>query len=170
MPEPTPGRWLLDPAASSVTFTHKNLWGLITVKGVFTDVSGEGALAADGTASGVLTVGTDSVDTKHGKRDKHLRSADFFYIEEHPTLTFTVRSATRGANDTVEVAGDLAVRGTTRPLTFTARATELSADAVTLAGQLDVDRAWFGMNWNQLGMLRGLATITLNTRFNRQSG
>jgi polyisoprenoid-binding protein YceI len=79
-----------------------------------------------------------------------------------------VRSATRGADGTVQVAGDLTVKDTTRPLTFTARATELSADAVTLTAELQVDRAWFGLNWNQMGMLRGLANLTLTTRFTRQ--
>jgi polyisoprenoid-binding protein YceI len=168
MSEPTPGRWLLDPAASTVAFEHKSVWGLVNVKGQFTDVSGEGELSADGTGSGTVTIPSGSLDTKHAKRDKHLHSADFFHVEKYPTLTFAVRSATRGADGTVQVAGDLTVKDTTRPLTFTARATELSADAVTLTAELQVDRAWFGLNWNQMGMLRGLANLTLTTRFTRQ--
>ena len=167
--EPVPGRWLLDPAGSTVAFDHKTLWGMANVHGTFSDVSGEGTLAADGTGSGTVTVATASLDTKHTTRDKHLRSADFFHVEAYPTLTFTVRSATRGANNTVQVAGSVNVRGNIRPLTFTARATELTADAVTLTAELVADRAWFGMNWNRLGMLRGLATITLTTRFSRRA-
>jgi polyisoprenoid-binding protein YceI len=169
MSDPTPGRWLLDSAASTVTFEHKSLWGLVNVKGTFSDVSGEGELSADGTGSGTVTIAAGSLNTKHGQRDKHLRSADFFHVESYPTFTFAVRSATPGANGTVQVAGDLTVRETTRPLTFTARATELTADAATLTAELQVDRAWFGMNWNMMGSLRGLATVKLTTRFNREA-
>jgi polyisoprenoid-binding protein YceI len=169
MSEPTPGRWQLDPAASTVTFTHKGLWGLVTVSGVFTDLSGEGEVAADGTGTGTLTIGAASLNTKNAKRDKHLRSADFFDTEAYPTFTFTARSATRGANGTVQVAGDLSIRGTVRPLTFTARAAELSEDAVTLTGSVDVDRHWFGMTWNQLGGVRGPATVNLTARFRRDA-
>jgi polyisoprenoid-binding protein YceI len=164
-----PGLWKLDDAHSSVTFKHKTIWGLVTVKGRFTSVSGEGEVLPDGAARGTLTIDAASLDTKHAKRDAHLRSGDFFDIERHPSIVFAARSITPGTDGAVRVEGTLTVRDTTRPLTFAARATKAGPDAVSLSAELPVDRADFGLNWNQLGMLRGLATVSVDLRFQHKS-
>ncbi|TLS46808.1 YceI family protein [Streptomyces montanus] len=161
------GLWQLDAALSTVAVRHKTMWGMVTVNGTFTSVTGDGEVDADGTARGTLTLDAASLDTKHAKRDKHLRSADFFDVDRHPDITFAVRSAVPGAGDTVDVSGQLTVRGISRPQSFTARITGSEAGTVTLAAELTVDRAEFGMGWNQLGMMRGLATVTATLRFTR---
>ena len=161
------GTWQLDPARSTVGVQHKTMWGLVTVKGTFTGLSGEGEVGADGSATGSITLDAASLDTKNAKRDAHLRAADFFDADRHPELTFVVRSATPGSDGTVQVAGQLSVRGISRPQSFTARLAEVSADAVTLTAEFTVDREQFGMGWNQLGMMRGLTTVTATLRFTR---
>ncbi|NGO48556.1 YceI family protein [Streptomyces ureilyticus] len=161
------GLWQLDPARSTVAVRQKTMWGMVTVNGTFAGVTGDGEVRPDGSASGTVTLDAASLDTKHEKRDKHLRSADFFDVDRHPAITFAVRSCVPRTDDTVEVSGQLTVRGISRPQSFTARVTDSTADAVTLAAELTVDRAEFGMTWNQLGMMRGLTTITTTLRFAR---
>ncbi|QJS09461.1 YceI family protein [Streptomyces argyrophyllae] len=161
------GLWQLDPTASTVGLRHKTLWGLVTVKGTFTGVGGTGEVRPDGSVTGTVTLDAASLDTRNAKRDVHLRSADFFDTDRHPEITFTVRGADRLEGDTVRVTGQLTVRGVGRPLSLTARLTGVSADALTLETEFGVDREQFGMGWNQLGMIRGLTTVTAALRFTR---
>lgn len=161
------GLWQLDRTASTVAIQHKTMWGLVTVKGAFASVSGEGEVRSDGGTVGTITLDAASLDTKNAKRDKHLRSADFFDVDNHPGITFAVQSADARPDDTVLVAGRLTVRGVSRPTSFTARVSGASADAITLAAEFTVDRGEFGLGWNQLGMIRGLTTVTAGLRFRR---
>ncbi|AOR31613.1 hypothetical protein BFF78_11620 [Streptomyces fodineus] len=161
------GTWQLDPAASTVGLRHKTMWGLVTVKGTFTAVSGRGEVRPDGSAAGTVTLDAASLDTKSAKRDTHLRSADFFDADHHPEITLAVRGADRLDGDGVRVTGQLTVRGISRPLTFTARLTDANAEGLTLDAEFTVDREQFGMGWNQLGMMRGLTTVTAGLRFIR---
>ena len=64
----TSGTWTLDPAASSVTFSAKAMWGLATVKGTFGILSGEGTVAEDGSATGKVAVDAGSVNTRNSSR------------------------------------------------------------------------------------------------------
>ena len=84
------GRWVLDPAGYSAEFYAKQFWGAITVHGHFERIEGEGTVAPDGTVSGVIRLDAASLTTKNNKRDKHLRSADFFDTGHHPNVTITV--------------------------------------------------------------------------------
>ncbi|KUN04802.1 hypothetical protein AQI95_18095 [Streptomyces yokosukanensis] len=161
------GTWQLDQAASTVGLRHTTMWGLVTVKGTFTAVSGQGEVRPDGSAAGTVTLDVASLDTKNAKRDTHLRSADFFDAGNHPEITFAVGGAERLDGDDVRVTGQLTVRGTSRPVTFTARLTDASAEALTLDAEFTVDRGQFGMGWNQLGMMRALTTVTAGLRFTR---
>ncbi|MDX3767678.1 MULTISPECIES: YceI family protein [unclassified Streptomyces] len=161
------GTWQLDPTRSTVGVRHKTMWGMVTVKGAFTGLTGGGEVGPDGSASGSITLDATSLDTKNAKRDTHLRSADFFDADRHPELTFAVHSATPADDRTVQVAGELTARGISRPQSFTAHLTEASADAVALTAEFTVDREQFGMGWNQLGMIRGATTVTASLHFVR---
>ncbi|MEV7890520.1 YceI family protein [Streptomyces sp. NPDC002817] len=161
------GLWQLDTAASTVAIKHKSIWGLITVKGAFTAFTGQGEVRPDGSAVGTLTLTVASLDTKNPKRDTHLKGPDFFDADNHPELTFAVRSAELRDGDKVHVIGQLTARGISRPQTFTARLTGADADALTLDAEFSVDRNQFGMGWNQLGMIARLTTVTTSLRFIR---
>ncbi|MER6468008.1 YceI family protein [Streptomyces collinus] len=161
------GIWRLDPAASAVSLRHKTFWGLVTVKGAFAAVTGQGEVRPDGSAAGTVTLDVASLDTGNAKRDAHLRSADLLGADDHPEITFAVRSAERLDGDDVRVTGQLTVRGVSRPLTLTARLTSAAAGALALDTEFTVDREQFGVTWNQLGMMRGLTTVTAALRFTR---
>src|SRR5215469_14366845 len=154
-----PASWQLDPAGSTVTFLHKSVWGLVTVRGTFTGLSGTGTIAADGSASGRLIIDAATLDTKHAARDKHLRSADFFDAEAHPQITVDITSVARGGAVRAELSGTLTAAGISRPLRLTGAVTEESEQHVTIAATGEFDRADFGMTWNRLGMVRGKATV-----------
>jgi polyisoprenoid-binding protein YceI len=161
------GVWQLDQAASTVGIQHRTMWGMVNVKGTFNAISAQGEVRPDGSAVGTLTLDAASLDTKNAKRDKHLRSADLFDVDNFPEVTFVVRSAELRDGDTVSVVGQLTVHGISRPQSFTARLTGASAEALTLDAEFTVDRVEFGMGWNQMGMLRGLTTVTTTLRFLR---
>jgi len=160
------GRWQLDATASSVHFEHRSVWGLVNVKGVFGKIAGEGGIEPGGALSGTLRVDAASLDTKQGMRDKHLRSKDFLDVENHPEITVAINSATVTA-DGVVLGAELTVRGRTEPLSLLARITDGDRTAVTVAVQAQIDRQRFGIAWNQLGMMKGLATVTVAAVFRR---
>ena len=162
------GRWILDPAGSTVRVRHKTFWGLATVSGHFTAVSGEGEVLADGSARGTLTIDAASLDTRNPKRDAHLRGADLLDTDRHPEIVVVVSGAVPGEGAAVTVDGELTVLGRTRPLSFTARLTEATADAATLTADADIDRTAFGMTWNRLGMMKGAAALAVTARFTRR--
>lgn len=164
-----PGRWTLDPASSQVRFQHKAMWGMVTVKGAFRGVTGQGQILPGGSAHGTLTIDAATLDTGHVKRDAHLRTADFLHTDEHPSIVFTAESATQGPNGRAEVAGALTVRGVTKPFEFNALVTEATPDAVTLTADVAVDRTDHGLTWNKFGMMTGPATISVTARFTHQS-
>jgi polyisoprenoid-binding protein YceI len=166
---PTAGKFVLDPAASSVAIDHKTMWGLVTVHGTFDQVDGEGELHEDGTAGGVITLDVASINTKHTKRDTHLRSAEFFDAEQFPGIQLEVADAVRKTDSTVDLSGYLKVRGISKPLSLTATIVGVESDAVTLSTEFAVDRADYQMTWNQLGMIRGLAKVTATLRFTRRA-
>ena len=162
-----PGSYQLDPAASTVTFSHKTFWGLATVRGGFSDISGTAEILADGSAHGRLEIGSASLNTKNRKRDEHLRSADFFHAAVHPKIIVDVTQAATSDGSNVQASAALTVAGRARPLTLTARISEATDQAITLTADAEIDRADFGMTWNQLGMLKAPARVHVVARFVR---
>ena len=160
------GSWTLDGARSEVRLASKSMWGLVPVKGVFRRVSGHGSVSAAGDATGVITVAAGSIDTKNKKRDDHLRSADFFDAASHPDITFTVDGVRPGIGG-AQVTGRLTVRGRTRPVSFDARVSSFDGAEIWLDAQVEVNRAEFGLTWNQMGMASMNNTIIVHAAFTR---
>ena len=160
------GSWALDTARSEIGLKSKSIWGLVPVKGVFREVTGTGTVSAAGDATGTITVAAKSVDTKNKKRDEPLRSADFFDVARTPDITFAAEQVTPSAEG-VTVSGALTVRDRTRPVSFAARVSGDEAQVV-LDGETEVNRADFGLTWNQLGMTSMNNTITVHAVFTRQ--
>jgi polyisoprenoid-binding protein YceI len=145
--------WTIDPAHTTVGFSARHL-GLTTVRGRFTRFSGEIDIdPADlSSASGTVVVDLNSVDTGNEQRDGHLKGTDFFGGEENPTLTFTVTSV-RPEGDGYVVAGDLTIKGITRPVELSLEDVGQAADpwgGRRLGGTLrgTIDRRDWGLKWN----------------------
>ncbi|WP_414163409.1 YceI family protein [Superficieibacter sp. BNK-5] len=67
-----------------------------------------------------VTLNTNSVDTNHAERDKHLRSADFLNVAKFPQATFK-STAVKADGDALDVTGDLTLNGVTKPVTLKAK-------------------------------------------------
>ncbi len=164
------GTWVLDPDATRVEFHSTSMWGMAKVHGQFTSVSGGGSVGPDGAATGELAIEASSLDTKNKKRDKHLRSKDFFDVTQHPTVTYSVDGISPQDGNRVEVVGALTAHGQRRPLRFVAAVTEAAVDAVTIEAELDVDRSQFGMMWSPLKVASMNNRIVVTARFRRSGG
>jgi polyisoprenoid-binding protein YceI len=125
------------------------------VKGSFQDF--EGTLHLDGqdparsTAS--FDVKMESIDTGSADRDGHLKSADFFKIEEFPTMTFRSTSAQVVGGDDYRITGDLTLLGVTKPLTIDLEFNGAAKDPfgnerVGFEGKAEILRSEWGLTWN----------------------
>ena len=161
------GSWVLDPAGSTAEFRVRHFWGAITVRGTLGPMAGEAAVSPDGTVTGRISFDARSLDTGHKQRDKHLRSADFFDSGKHADITFTA-DGIRPAGQGVAVAGKLTVRGRTQPLSFGAAASIRDDGEIWLDADVRVNRADFGLTWNQLGMVSMTSSLAIHAVFTRQ--
>lgn len=143
------GPWYLDPHRSSVEFRAGNFWGLAAVRGHFDHYRGRLDLSADPAIE--LTIDAASVQTGNRKRDEHLRSADFFDAENHPTVRFVSDAVLLGTG-TLKVRGRLFARDRSIPLELEAQVREvdgeLEIEAVTHAAHHEL-----GLTWSPLGVI-----------------
>jgi polyisoprenoid-binding protein YceI len=147
------GTWNIDPSHSSVEFQVKHM-GLATVKGFFSDFEGKIEVAEDGTISAGGTVDAASLSTRSQQRDDHLRSADFFDVENHEKLSFQSTKVEQLDEETYRITGDLTIAGTTREVVFEGVTQGVDQDpwgntrvGLEVVGQ--IERSDFGLNWNQ---------------------
>lgn len=159
------GAWTLDGAASSVGLASKSMWGLVKVKGGFSQVTGA-AVISEGEVTGTITVAAASVGTGIKKRDDHLRSPDFFDAAKYPDISFSASSVTLSGERAV-ISGTLTVRDQTRPVTVTGTVAAHGTDQISLDAGLPVNRGDYGMSFNQLGMMSLDNTITIHAVFTR---
>lgn len=161
------GEWVLDPGKSSIRLKNKSMAGLVRMKGVFPEVSGNGTVGRDGKVSGTVTVAAASIDTRNTRRDTHLRSADFFDTANHPDISFAV-DGVRPSHPGVTVTGALTVRGRSRRLSFDAAVSVLGDGEIWLDAEVTVDRADFGLSWNPLGLVSTKSALTVHAAFARR--
>jgi len=143
------------------------MWGLAKVNGIFGRASGHGTVSATGEVTGSVSLDARSLDTKNKKRDEHLRSADFFDADNHPSITFRVEGV-RPSGESIHVGGKLTAGGRTRPLGFDGKVSVLDGGEVAVAAEVVVNRTDFGMTWNQIGMTSMNNTITIDAVFTRK--
>ncbi|GAA4664796.1 YceI family protein [Gordonia humi] len=115
--ELTAGTWTIDPVHSQVGFTVRHLM-VSKVRGTFGGFAGTIEIAEDGAPSVNAEIDVTSIDTGNDQRDQHIRSADFFDADNHPTATFASTSVEADGDDYL-VHGDLTLRGVTKPVTLT---------------------------------------------------
>jgi polyisoprenoid-binding protein YceI len=144
----TPGTWNVDAVHSEVGFTARHLM-VSKVRGQFKDFGAVVTIAQPFEQSTVeATVQLASIDTNSADRDTHLKSADFFDVENNPAMTF---KSTKVTDHSLE--GDLTIKGITRPVTFDLEFGGVSADpwGGTRAGfeaTTEINRKNFDLTWN----------------------
>ena len=142
------GTWTVDASHTEVGFTARHLM-VTKVRGKFTDVEGTVTVAEPFSASQVqASVKLASVDTGSADRDAHLKSADFFDVENNPEMTFV---STGFTGDTL--TGDLTIKGVTKPVTFDVDFNGVATDpwGNTKAGfeaSTEINRKDWGLEWN----------------------
>jgi polyisoprenoid-binding protein YceI len=151
---PEAGTWEIDPSHQSFEFIARHL--MAKVRGRFPGASGAATIAErpeDSTLE--IEIDANTIDTKDDTRDAHMRSNDFFGVEDHPTISFRSTGVRPGKGESEwQVDGDLTIKGTTRPVTV---------DVEFLGGAIDpwgnqrigfsgvvpeVDREEWGLTWN----------------------
>lgn len=68
-----------------------------------------------------VTINTNSIDTNHAERDKHLRSADFLNVSKYPQATFKSTSVKKDDDNELDITGDLTLNGVTKPVKLEAK-------------------------------------------------
>ena len=148
------GTYAIDPAHSRIGFVARH--AMVTkVRGSFNEFTGSGTFDADDPANSqlTLTVQAASIDTRNADRDAHLRSNDFFAMEQYPEIIFASAEVEQVDDEHYRVTGDLTVKGVTKPVTVDF---ELAGSAVDpygnlrigLEGTTTINRKDFGVNWN----------------------
>ncbi|MGW2049208.1 YceI family protein [Streptomyces sp. NPDC001858] len=148
------GDYTIDPAHSAIAFVARHAM-VTNVKGKFADFTGtlhlDGADPSRSTAS--IDVQMGSVDTGVADRDGHLKSADFFNVEEFPTMTFRSTATEALGGDDYRITGDLTIHGVTKPLSialeFNGAATDpYGNERVGFEGKAEILRSDWGLTWN----------------------
>lgn len=147
-------KYVLDASHSHASFSVRHLM-ISNVRGEFQKLAGEVEYDPGRPENTRVTVTLDvaSINTREEKRDAHLRSADFFDADNHPTITFASTGARTG-DDGLELLGDLTIRGVSRPVVLTVEEitpegsdpwgnTRIGASAST-----KIKRSDFGITWN----------------------
>jgi polyisoprenoid-binding protein YceI len=163
------GTWTVDTVQSTIVVKAKSMWGLAPVKLRFTEFGGDGEITAPQTVSGHLDIKTASVRTGIGKRDAHMRSADFFEAEKFPDISVVVTGADVIDGDTVGLRADLTVKGVTKPVTLKTKVTPVGDGGMRLTAQETINRQDFGVDGNMIGMIGDNATISGDVVFRRTS-
>ncbi|HEU4394813.1 MAG TPA: YceI family protein [Planctomycetota bacterium] len=113
-----PVTWNIDPVHSQVGFSVRHFF--TKVPGQFTKFSG--TIVHDPQKPEASSVKAEidaaTINTQNERRDNHLRSQDFFYVEKHPTITFVSTKVTPAGEGKLKVDGNLTIRGITRPVTL----------------------------------------------------
>jgi polyisoprenoid-binding protein YceI len=147
------GTWTIDPTHTRLGFVARH--AMVTkVRGQFDEFAGTLVIdAANPTASTAqVTVQLASINTGTPDRDAHLRSADFFDVENNKEMTFT-STTVKQDGDAFVMLGDLTIKGVTRPVELELEPTGVATDPfgnvrAGFEGQTEISRKDFGLTWN----------------------
>jgi polyisoprenoid-binding protein YceI len=100
-----------------------------------------------------LTIEASSIDTHNEQRDGHLKSNDFLDLEQYPQVTFVSTGVTQTGATSLELTGDLTIKGVTNSITvpfeFEGAATDPFGNArVGFEGSVVINRKDYGVTWN----------------------
>lgn len=178
-----PNEWAIDGNHSAAGFSVRHNV-VSTVRGSLGRVTGK--VDYDGkdikSVKADVSIDVNGINTQNEGRDKHLRSADFFDVANHPALTFTSKRAEPGAAGRFKLAGDLTIRGTTREVVLDV---EGPSPLMTSTGgrgpsvltgataTTKISRKEYGVLWNNLveamPVVGDEVTITIDLELRRSS-
>jgi polyisoprenoid-binding protein YceI len=157
---PAPGTWIIDPGHAEVGFVGRH-FGLTKVRGRFSRVEGTVVIDDDPERSTVeVRIDMATVSSGNDARDDHLRSADFFDVENHPTATFR-STAVHSAGAVATLSGELTIKGVTRPVHLDVEyighaADPWGNDRAVFSASGQINREDWGLTWNMLLEAGGL--------------
>lgn len=166
-----PVKYTIDKPHSEIGFDVRHFF--TKVHGRFTDF--QGTIVFDDADPSKISVDasavTASISTNNEKRDGHLQSPDFFDAANHPALTFKSTKVTAAGKGKYKVAGDLTMRGATKPVVFDAEFLGAGNRKAGFTATTVVNRKDFGINWNKVldngsVMLADDVTISLSIEAN----
>ena len=147
------GDYTIDPTHTRLGFSTRHAM-VTTVRGQFTEFSGTAHVDAANPANShvSLTIQTASVDTGVADRDGHLKSADFFDVENNKEITFSSTKVERDGDDWV-ITGDLTIKGETKPITIPFESNGSARDPfgnlrIGFEGGTSINRKDWGLTWN----------------------
>lgn len=147
--------WNIDNAHSQAEFSVRHMM-ISTVRGDFAVLNGSLEFdPANPAASSVeATIDVASIDTRVEDRNKHLRSADFFDVENYPVMTFKSSKVEVTGETTGVITGDLTIRDVTKEVSFTVdyfgeMASPFGDERVGFSGSTTINREDWGLTWNQ---------------------
>ena len=146
----------IDPRHSSAQFAVTHLM-ISTVRGEFHGVTG--AVVVDDSdvakSSVDVTIDATTVDTREPDRDKHLKSADFFDVANHPAITFKSTKVEAAEPGKLKVSGDLTIRGVTKQVVLDVTVPKSpikdpwGQQRTAVSGTTKINRQDFGVAWNK---------------------
>ncbi len=148
------GNYSIDPNHSRIGFVARH--AMVTkVRGSFNEFEGGGYLDAEnpGNSNVALTIKAASIDTRNADRDGHLRSNDFFAMEQYPEISFASTKIEPTGDANFRVTGDLTIRGVTKPVAVDFEYSGSAVDPygnqrVGFEGRTEINRKDWGVNWN----------------------
>jgi polyisoprenoid-binding protein YceI len=160
------GPWTLVPSESSVGLKAKAMWGMVPVKGTFSELAGSAAVATDGGVTGRLEIKSASISTKMKKRDAHLRSDDVFACDRFSDIVFEIDQVTSTPSG-LRIEGRLTVRERTIRLAFPAVVTDLGSGQMGIDTELQVDRSELGLSYRGKGATKMNNALIIHAVFAR---
>ncbi len=145
--------WITDNKETMIEFSIKKFWGLITVNGQMQVRQGRLEMDSSGVGQGsaYIEIEANSAVTGNARRDKHLKTADFFEVERFPLIIFRSQSAEQIDEMKFRLMGALTIRDITRPVTL-----EVSQIAIQSEGNVNFQatttfmRQDFGLNFKKM--------------------
>ncbi len=157
-PPSGPQTYKIDPVHSNTWFRIRHM-DISNFYGRFDDTQGTIVIDEQDPArcSFETRITADSIDTHNADRDKHLKSGDFFDVEQHPQITFKSKTVKQAGEQAYDVTGDLTLHGVTHPLTLKV---ERTGAGPAMKGEYRAGfETTFEIKRSEFGMTKGLPGV-----------